>query len=488
MTTRFFGSLALAILLPLLSPIPVHAQELRLIRVRSGPSGKVAGSDFVFDEVRSRFVYPNDNALTVYFEWDAAPGDHVLTATWTQPDGRVASISPDVKIQTATKDLHCYWIFSISADLLPGTWTVDVRVDGRPAGSYVFEIAGVDGPPVRFTLDQAFKTYSPSVVRVHRLDDAGRRIDSSSGFVIGSNVVATAFQSIDASASVEVEFADGRRVSARSVLALSRPGDWALLRVDTGQVAPIPIGDGTAVPIGARLATFDMDAGSRVILPIDVSAMSRAADYGARLQFVPEISPDAVGGPLIDERGRAVAIVGGSLMPGSRIDARAAKTSPWLYARRRGGNAATTLPDAHIDAAAEGKPMAALGADGVLTPPLAPMQELVLAGTSTQIPKDAASFVPRETAEFSSAGGDVVNVYMYWAKVGKLSKGEISASVLDVSNQLRVRVPAKKVSLRTEQQLFSFTFPTSGFPVGYYRVDVQWNGQAVWRTYVHVVD
>lgn len=71
------------------------SQGPHLVRSLSGPSGKVVGSDFILDEVRTRFVYPQDRTLTVYFEWEWPAGDHVLTATWSRPDGRVASVSPE---------------------------------------------------------------------------------------------------------------------------------------------------------------------------------------------------------------------------------------------------------------------------------------------------------------------------------------------------------------------------------------------------------
>jgi len=42
-------------------------QGPRLVPSLSGPSGKVVGRDFVLDEVRSRFVYPQDRSATIYF-------------------------------------------------------------------------------------------------------------------------------------------------------------------------------------------------------------------------------------------------------------------------------------------------------------------------------------------------------------------------------------------------------------------------------------
>jgi hypothetical protein len=65
-----------------------------------GAAGKVVGSKFVFAETRNRFVYPQDKTLTVYFEWEAPPGMHVPSGSWRQPDGRIATISSDVKIES----------------------------------------------------------------------------------------------------------------------------------------------------------------------------------------------------------------------------------------------------------------------------------------------------------------------------------------------------------------------------------------------------
>ena len=134
----------LVIALALSSFVVSHAQTPRLVRVQSGPSGKVVGSDFVLDETRNRFVYPQDRTVTVSFEWEWPAGDHVLTATWKRPDGRVASVSPDVKIQTPTPKLTAYWLFEISPNVGAGTWTVEIRIDGQPAASHAFEVVGTE--------------------------------------------------------------------------------------------------------------------------------------------------------------------------------------------------------------------------------------------------------------------------------------------------------------------------------------------------------
>ena len=130
--------------------------------------------------------------------------------------------------QTTTNALNCYWIFSVTSDLPNGVWTLEVRVDGQPAGSHPFEIAGMETRTKQLTVDQIFKTVGPSIVWIRKLDETGRKADVSTGFIIKPDTIATAFQSIDSAKGLEVEFSDGRKVKTDEVFAVSRLGDWAI--------------------------------------------------------------------------------------------------------------------------------------------------------------------------------------------------------------------------------------------------------------------
>ena len=462
-------------------------QAPKLVRSLSGPSGTVKDGRFVMDDARNRFVYPQDRTLTVYFEWEHQPGDHVLTATWRQPDGRVASVSPDVKISSSTKDLSCYWIFSIDQGNPAGTWTVDVRINGQPAGSHSFEIAGVDVSAVKFTLDQVATTYGASVARIRKLDATGRRLDVSSGFVVAPNTLATAFQSIDSATVLEVEFADGKRTTAKGVLAVSRANDWALISADTGQRPAIPTAT-QSPPIGSRLAAFSFSGETRVILPVSVGGIGAPASYAPRIRFAPDVTPEAFGGPLIDETGKAVGILGGSLTPGARLGEFVTSSDPGLWQWKPAGNSATAITELPRTLSEPAKSLADVNDAGVLTPAVEPMPELVGAGTTTAVPKDAANKLIQDRSDFSPRDHKELVVYRFWKKQSKLSRGELSATLSTVANVVRAKVAPKKMSLNEREMRTVFSWPLADFTPGYYRLDLQWDGKVVWRTYIRIVE
>lgn len=468
-----------------------QVQAPTLLRALSGPSGKTVGAKFVFDETRNRFVFPQDNHLTVYFEWDAPPGDHVLSAILRQPDGVVGSIAPDVKVQTSTRELTCYWLFEIRDYYQPGTWSVDVRIDGRPAGTHAFEILGVSPSRGKLTVNEVFTRYQASVVRVHKLDAEGRRIDVSTGFVIASGAVATAFQAIDAGAGAEVEFADGRRAPATHVLAHSRLGDWAVLKVDTGTATPVPRSRASEAIVGSQVVAIAVENDAPAVTRVDVSSASVQGIYGGRLQIAPSFFLTQVGGPLIDEQGEVVGILGGSLTPGSRIDQRAANLNRWLSGlagRDYPTKLASPITALPTEFSTHGPTMADLAEAKVLTSPLVARPEFTIGGAVPQLSKDLTEMGLQEQREYSARDDAQIAVYSNWVKKGNVAKGQVSAIVYNAQNQPRLIIPPKTVTLREQEQRLSFAISPKYLGPGYYRVDVCWDGLPAWRVYVRVIE
>src|SRR5262249_47209837 len=126
-------------------------------------------------------------------------------------------------------------------------------------------------------------------------------------------------------------------------------------------------------------------------------------------------------------------------------------------------------------------------AKGELTQPLTAMQEFLHGGTALELAKGSAVSPSQEVSEFSRKDANVW-VYSMWLQKGKLSKGILSASVYDERNQLRVSVPAQKVSLSNRMTRTSFGFSPASLQPGVYRVDLIWDEHPVWRTFVRITD
>ncbi len=363
---------------------------------------------------------------------------------------------------------------------------MSVRIDGQPAGSHSFEIAGADANGGRLTLDQVFKHYAPSIAKIRRLDKDGRPIDSSHGFVIGPNAVATSFQSIDAADAIEAEFGDGRKVPVTSTWAVSRRGDWAIVNVDTAGVAAIPRGE--APPIGTRVATFDTDGGAMVIVAVDIGGVGPSPNGTTRIRFGPPVTLGALGGPLLDDRGTATGLIGGTLTPGLRAPAgptTCSVPSSWINLSRSTASLVSDVGYPGLDANLT---------HGFAAEPRADLSPRTHAGVRLRwhrrgsTPKDSANRVIHEITEFSRRDNKPILAYAYWSTKAKLSKGDVSVALFDADNRQKDVSPPKKVSLNSSPQRFFASWASKDLAPGFYRVDFLWDGTPVWRTYFHVSD
>jgi len=434
----------------------------------------------------------------VYFEWQAAVGDHTLVATWKGPDGRVVSISPDVKIQTKNENLNAYWQFLIAPGIASGVWTCEIKIDGEPAGSQAFELVvpaverAPEPPPQQPdhpTMDQIYKKVTPSLVWVYALDADGTRLDTSDGFVWGTNLVATSFSAVDSAAHLELEFANGRRVKTDEVMVCSRLGDWALLRVDTSGVSALTLGNPADVKISDRLPVFNVQPNHvREFGGVDVTGRQTANNANSLIRFEASLTMESAGGPLLDLDGKVVGILGGSLTPGARFHHKDVSMSSALFSGLGAVRAAVPVTVVqHERLPANADTLSDLVAKKVFTRPLAPGPSFLWGGMSDKAPKNLNMPPPDFKSEFRR--NENINVLMNWQKRDKVGKGVLGAEIYDAGNRLLGTVAGKKVSLAemAPTQLM-FGFSPAPLTPGIYRIDVLWNEQAVWRTFFTVIE
>lgn len=473
------------------------AETFRFVKSESGPSGRIADNRFVFDQVRNRFVYPQDKSLTVSFEWEAPVGNHTLSAFWKDPEGRVASISPDVKMEIKTSLLQAYWVYELAPAMRNGIWTVEIRIDGEPAGSHPFEFVSsepakaeaVPASPKLPSLDEIYLSVGKSLVWIYKVAAAGVRTDTSLGFVIAKGQVATAFQAIDETVRVEVEFADGRKLSTEEVLACNRLQDWALLKIDTRTTPVLRKMEGATVPVGERYLVFNVEhERARVIGGVDITGKRTVPGFGDRIQLAPAPSREAVGGPLLNPSGLVAGIIGGSVTPGSRFSRKAMSISRALWSRTDGEIVAIPIGAVSNPSGSGSSTFRSLLDSGVLTPPLTPIPSLVFGGSAKTISKTPNDMSTSDTSEFSHKDKSAW-IYTLWQKKEKTGKGMVSAKFYDYRNHLLVNVTPKKLSLPDgPPSRVAFDFALAGLPAGVYRADVLWNGEPAWRTFFTIID
>jgi serine protease Do len=163
---------------------------------------------------------------------------------------------------------------------------------------------------------QAVRAVAPSVVRIQTvggLDRVGGRLVGSAattGVVMSDDgyIVSSAFNFIAKPTSILVQIADGRHYAAK-LIATDRLRMLTLLKVDAGELVPMPRRSESAIRVGqwaiAVGRTYESPEPS-VSIGI-VSAVNRV--WGKAIQTDAKLSPVNYGGPLIDVRGQPLGII-----------------------------------------------------------------------------------------------------------------------------------------------------------------------------------
>ncbi len=453
----------------------------------------------MIDEVRSKFTVPPDRTIVILFEWDGPAGRHELSGIWKRPDGRTAAISP-IQMDTRERRFSAYWTNTLDSRMDAGIWELEVRIDGEPAGSHPFEVkvkepeapavAAIPAVPARRmpSMDELF-ALRKSLVWVHKLDAQGRRVDSSTGFVIRPGQVATAFQSIDGASKLALEFSDGRRIESSDLLAWNRLQDWAVIKADTAAVAVLPVARSETVPIGDRLIAFNVEGQDvRVIGGVDVTARYSPPPFGERLRVDPTPSAHATGGPLFNGFGDLVAMIGGSVLPGLR-PAPGVQTTSWPPTRYKVNDAAIPIrlvPELEETTAAT--QLQSIAARGEFTALLETDLNLTDAGTTKEVSKDWTKIV-EYVQEFRRSDTTIAIFSIWQERMKRKGPQEVSVKVYDVEN--RERVNSKPVKLRMAANApiqITTAFAPSVLAAGLYRVDLLNNGTPVWRTTIVITE
>ena len=159
-------------------------------------------------------------------------------------------------------------------------------------------------------LPELVRRIKPSAVAIETFDAKGATISRGSGFFVAGDKVITNRHVIEKSSRVEIHLIDGKKFTARGVLAIDGEGDLALLQVDVPQnsVAPLPLVQ-TAPQEGESIVVIGNPFGLEGSVSNGiVSAVREIPGYGKIIQITAPISPGSSGSPVVNMRGQVIGV------------------------------------------------------------------------------------------------------------------------------------------------------------------------------------
>jgi len=151
------------------------------------------------------------------------------------------------------------------------------------------------------------------------VDDGGPEQGGAAGtgFVVSSNgVIVTNNHVVEGANRIQAQFSDGRKLDA-TVLGTAPSSDVAVIKVDGTNLPTVELGDSDAVQVGDDVIAIGnalaLEGGLSVTRGI-VSGLHRQVGTNGRavlgdvIQTDAAINPGNSGGPLVDSRGRVIAI------------------------------------------------------------------------------------------------------------------------------------------------------------------------------------
>jgi S1-C subfamily serine protease len=293
--------------------------KVHMVRSVAGTRGETRGGSYVILDPRTTFYVPDDRQVIVYFEWEAPKGTHHCEGTVKGPNGQLAVMSSFDYPATQTK-FGGFWTMPLLENSSPGLWTFESRVDGESAGELRFEIMSAKRPADAVkeeVLPTPAEVYSHTVaatVLIEKLDEKGQPLGTGSDFFTEDGSLVTAFRVIDGAHSLRIQFADGTHIQTDSVALWNRRQDWVILKVDAGKNGSLRTAESKLWSIGDHCYWLDTKTGGgHVIADGQIVGKESREGWGERISISNIASSPATGGPLLNERGEVLGLLGGTV-------------------------------------------------------------------------------------------------------------------------------------------------------------------------------
>ncbi|MGI8849260.1 MAG: tetratricopeptide repeat protein [Pyrinomonadaceae bacterium] len=159
-------------------------------------------------------------------------------------------------------------------------------------------------------LPELVRRIKPSSVAIETFDAKGATLSRGSGFFISSDKIITNRHVIEKSNRVEIHLINGKKFTARGVLAIDGEGDLALLQVDVPAEFSMPLPIVQTVPQeGESIVVVGNPFGLEGSVTNGiVSAVREIPGYGKIIQITAPISPGSSGSPVVNMRGQVIGV------------------------------------------------------------------------------------------------------------------------------------------------------------------------------------
>jgi S1-C subfamily serine protease len=366
-----------------------------------------------------------------------------------------------------------------------GVWTFESHVDGESAGTLSFEIVSAKRPAdvlkekalLPLTSAEIYARAVAASVFIEKLDSKGQPFDASSGFFIDDGLVATAFHAIDGARALRIRLANGNYAKSDSLLGWNRRQDWALLKIETGKSPELPRATDASVNIGDHCYWLDAkaDAG-RVISEGQIVGKEDHAGWGERLSISGPFNSAALGGPVLNEQGAVLGLLGEAL--------------PEIRGRRGGETftlTSTVIPVGLVSPASNTSltPIQTLWTTGQFTSPVTALRDISFGMITQGKSQKAKGLRPKEMKVDFTQRDEFAAVVIAFQGIQPW-KGTAQLQVYDVDNHVLSRSDSIKINLRSgETQERTWSVPLVMQP-GLYRADVIVDEEVAWRDYFRV--
>jgi len=311
---------------------------------------------------------------------------------------------------------------------------------------------------------------------------------AGTGFFVEDGSFVTAFRVIEGAYSLRIQNADGTRIQTDNVVAWNRRQDWVILKLEGGKHAALRVADPKSWSIGDHCYWLDTKNDSdRVISDGQIVGKESREGWGERISISNIFNRSAMGGPLLNERGEVIGLLGGAL-PESLVlqimrDTLAESSGGATYTIT-----ASAIPMVLVlsRSNATSSTLRTLWASGQFMAPVTAPRNVAIGMLTQGKPTRGGTPFAKEMKHEFTRQDDTATVFVALQSIETL-KSTVQLRMYDADNHVVSSGEPVRITLRrgeTSERSWSFS-PGSLHP-GVYRADVMLGDAVAWRTYLRV--